>query len=88
MAAIPRPLDRVLNRLAAVTGLFGSRGWASVDVVRDDGEVENLPVTKEANSVIKYARETLRVFDREPEIPVSVVKGGKTQQNHSDLGSG
>lgn len=59
-------LKRVLDRLAIVVGLFGTRGWAEMTVVEDDGLARRLPVTKDVNDRIVYARKVLGEFDRKP----------------------
>jgi hypothetical protein len=58
--------NRLLDRLAIVVGLFGERGWAEAQVVTNDGEIQTLPLTKEGDEKIRYARKVLGEFGRKP----------------------
>jgi hypothetical protein len=60
------PNARLLDRLAIVVGLFGQRGWAEIAVVEEDGLARRLPVTREVNDKIVYARKVLSEFGRKP----------------------
>jgi hypothetical protein len=60
------PNQRLLDRLAIVVGLFGQRGWAEIAVVEEDGLARRLPVTREVNDKIVYARKVLSEFGRKP----------------------
>ena len=60
------PNARLLDRLCIVVGLFGTRGWAEMTVVEDDGLARRLPVTKDINDRVQYARKVLKEFGRNP----------------------
>lgn len=60
------PNPRLLDRLAIIVGLFGERGWAEVPVVETDGTVRVMPLTKEWNDKVQYARRVLQEFGRKP----------------------
>ncbi len=59
-------INRLLDRLAIVTGLFGSHGWGEVQVTQDDGTTEHLPVVTHIQEKIIYARKVLKEFGRNP----------------------
>ncbi len=58
--------NRLLDRLAIVVGMFGERGWAEAQVVANDGTTQTLPLVKEGDEKIRYARKVLAEFGRRP----------------------
>ncbi len=58
--------NRLLDRLAIVVGIFGSRGWGELAVVTEDGTTQHRPVTPDTNDKIQYARKVLAEFGRKP----------------------
>lgn len=62
---LERDKKRLLDRLAIVAGLFGTRGWAEIEVDLN-GRRTVLPVSQDVNAKVKYARGVLKEFGREP----------------------
>ena len=54
------------DRLAIVVGIFGERGWGELQVITNDGDMQTLPVTKDTDEKIRYARKVLAEFGRKP----------------------
>lgn len=62
---VERDKSRVVDRLAIVAGVFGTRGWGEIEVDLN-GRRTVLPVSAEVNAIIQYARKVLADFDRKP----------------------
>jgi hypothetical protein len=60
------PNPRLLNQLARIVGLFGARGWPSVNVVQDDNTERFYPVTEDAAKNVQYARQILAEYGKGP----------------------
>ena len=66
MIPTDQPNVRLLNHFAMIVGLFGKRGWPSVNVVQDDNTERFYPVTEEAAKKVQYARQILREYGKGP----------------------
>ena len=64
---LERDKKRLLDRLAIVVGLFGSRsrGWAEIEV-EHLGKRQVMAASEDVNKKIQYARSVLKEFGREP----------------------
>ena len=60
------PNPRLLNQLALIVGLFGARGWPSVNVVQDDNTERFYPLPESAAKRIQYCRQLLREYGKTP----------------------
>lgn len=77
MISSDRPNQRILDRLAIIVGLFGTRGWPEIEVTDDSGRERKMPVSGAVYAKIQYARKVLAEFNRSPisdnsPIPVKV----------------
>jgi len=61
-----RQIERVLDTLAMVLGVFGQKGWAEVEVTNQLGASEIMPTSKPVDEKVRTARRLLAEFGLRP----------------------